>query len=70
MAKKKNQQPSEPGLIRVHCPDQECDTIHRIPINLDFTAILTDEGSVEIDVIPDPDMSQMVDHMAFEHGWL
>lgn len=71
MAKGKlNHKASEPGLIRVLCPDPECGDIHRLPVNLDFTAVVNEEGGVDIEVHPDVDMSAMVDHMAFEHGWI
>lgn len=68
MAKKKLK-PSEPGLIRVICPVVECKEIHPIPINIEFAAVVSEEGGVDISIHPDPDMSGMVDHMAFEHGW-
>lgn len=69
MAGKKKQKPSEPGLIRIICPADGCVIIHRIPVNLNFSATLTEEGEVEIYIQPDPDISELTDHMAFEHGW-
>lgn len=66
MAKKLN--PSEPGLIRIICPVEKCFVIHRIPIPLDFTANVNEDGELDIYVIPKPDISKLADHMAFEHG--
>ena len=64
-AKKK---PSEPGLLRVMCPVVNCSVIHRVPVNLSSQITIDSEGTLELQVYPDPDVSAFVDHLAFEHG--
>lgn len=65
---KKELKSSEPGLIRIKCLSPECTTIHRIPVNLDYSALVNEEGELEIKIMPDPDISAFTDHLAFEHG--
>lgn len=60
----------KPGLIRVECPEDNCGEVHRVPINVNYTVDVNDEGELEIEVEGVPDMGRMVDHMVYEHGWL
>lgn len=58
-----------PGLIKIDCPEEGCNDVHRIPIHISFQSHVDDTGTLDLTIHPpEPLLSKFRDHMAFEHG--